>query len=488
VLGVLVAVNSVWESVSGKKKGKSLSKKGWTLRGSLGVSLRVVVTFVFLGVMWSFWSSESVGEWWSVMKQVGTSGGVAWVWLVGGLAALYGVLVVLEVLEGKGWSPFFEERGMTFSTVALRTGVMAVLLAGVGLPQVHERAGAEASAFIVSLQETRLNARDQDIADRGYYEGLMDVRGYTSQLAWSAEVQRPDNWKATMNSEAIRRGEGLLVYELIPNFVGVEKEAPFRTNQWGMRDKEYSKEKPAGTYRAALLGASYEQGSGVLEEETYEALVEARLNDSLAGGTYAAFEILNFSVGGYSPVQNLVVAEKKAFDFDPDVVFYAIHSTEKRRMLMQVERMIKQNRVVEYAYLSDLFARIGVSPEMTQSELRRLLDPHGEEILKWSLEELNRQCIARGIPLVVLYVPTTEEIDGLDPERAPDLMRILEETGIQTLFVEEPYRGYSAEQVQLRPWDTHLSKIGHQAVADRLFETLVRHPYAVMLDVTPAVP
>jgi hypothetical protein len=67
-------------------------------------------------------------------------------------------------------------------------------------------------------------------------------------------------------------------------------------------------------------------------------------------------------------------------------------------------------------------------------------------------------------------------------------MRILEATGIQTLFVEEPYRGYSAEQVQLRPWDTHLSKIGHQAVADRLFETLLRHPDAVMLEVTPAVP
>ncbi|MDZ4701761.1 MAG: hypothetical protein SH809_18760, partial [Rhodothermales bacterium] len=366
------------------------------------------------------------------------------------------------------------------------TGLMALALAGIGLPQVHERAGEQASTFIASIQETRLNARDQDIADRGYYEGLMDVRGYTSQLAWAEEVQRPDDWKATMNSEATRPGEGLLVYELIPNFDGVEKEMPFKTNQWGMRDKEYSKEKPDGVYRMAMLGASYEQGSGVTEEETYEALVETRLNAELAGGAYAGYEILNFSVGGYSPVQNLVVAEKKAFDFQPDLVFYAIHSTEKRRMLMQVERMIKQQREISYPYLSELFARIGVSHEMTQSELRRLLDPHGEEILKWSLEELNRKCIERGIPLVVLYVPTTEEINELDPERAPDLLRILEETGIPTLMVDEPYRGRTPDEVQLRPWDTHLSKIGHEAVAERLYEVLIANDSLVKLGAVAA--
>jgi hypothetical protein len=145
---------------------------------------------------------------------------------------------------------------------------------------------------------------------------------------------------------------------------------------------------------------------------------------------------------------------------------------------MQVERMIKQQREITYPYLSELFARIGVSHEMTQSELRRLLDPHGEEILKWSLEELNRKCNERGIPLVVLYVPTTEEINGLDPERAPDLLRILEETGIPTLMVDEPYRGRTSADVQLRPWDTHLSKIGHEVVAERLYEVLLEAPRA----------
>ncbi len=488
VLGVLVAINSVWESVKGKK-AKSLSKKGWTLQGALGLSLRTVVTFLFLGVMWSFWSSESVGEWWSVMKQVGTSGAPEWLLLLGGLAGLYVVLVALDALEAKGLSPFFEERGMSFSTVAGRTGVMALALAGIGLPQVHQRAGEQASGFISSIQETRLNSRDQDIADRGYYEGLMDAHGYTSQLAWAEEVQRPDDWKATMNSEATRPGEGLLVYELIPNFDGIEKETPFKTNQWGMRDKEYLKEKPEGVYRMAMLGASYEQGSGVTEEETYEALIETRLNAELAGSGYAGYEILNFSVGGYSPVQNLVVAEKKAFDFQPDVVAYAIHSTEKRRMLMQVERMIKQQREISYPYLSELFARIGVSHEMTQTELRRLLDPHGEEILKWSLEELNRKCNERGIPLVVLYVPTTEEIDGLDPERAPDLLRILEETGIPTLMVDEPYRGRTSAEVQLRPWDTHLSKIGHEVVAEHLYDVLLANDALLKLRTpAPAVP
>ncbi|MEZ4700600.1 MAG: hypothetical protein R2834_09755, partial [Rhodothermales bacterium] len=146
VLGVLVAINSVWESVSGTKKGKSLSKKGWTLRGALKLSLKTVSTFVFLGLMWSFWSSDSVSEWVSVMKQAGTSGAGEWLLLLGGLAGLYVVLVVLDVLEAKGWSPFFEERGMSFTTVASRTGLMALVLVGVGMPQVYERAGEDAAS------------------------------------------------------------------------------------------------------------------------------------------------------------------------------------------------------------------------------------------------------------------------------------------------------------------------------------------------------
>ncbi len=472
VLGVLVAINSVWETKAGKKK--RLSVQGFDARAVLKLTLKTVVTFVFLALMWSFWSSESVGEWWTVMGASGGSGAMAWVWVIVGLAGLWAALYLFEWLKAKDIHLFFDEQHMTFERVATRTAAMGLALVMIGLPQVKYRLGPRVNKYISSVQETRLNERDQDLADRGYYEGLM-ATSYTSQLAWVEETQRPANWKATMNSESVQPGEGMLVYELIPSFDGIVKEAPFKTNQWGMRDKEYTREKPAGTYRIALLGASYEQGSGVAREETFEALVEDRLNREHAGQAYNGYEILNYSVGGYSPVQNLVVAEKKALPFEPDAIYYAIHSTEKRRMLMQLERMIQDERSFDHGELRDLLAKSGVSSEMDQIELRRRLNPFGEDILAWSLQTIKKMCESKGIPFVALYIPTTEELEGLDPLRAPALKQILQDSGITTVFVDNPYDGHTAEEVQLRSWDTHLSKKGHELVADRLYEVLLEN-------------
>ena len=69
-------------------------------------------------------------------------------------------------------------------------------------------------------------------------------------------------------------------------------------NRWGMRDRDYEKVKPAGTFRAALMGDSYAVGLGVPPDSTWESLVEARLSASPPKGFERA-EILNFSVGGF---------------------------------------------------------------------------------------------------------------------------------------------------------------------------------------------
>ena len=85
VLGVLVAINSVWETRRGKKK--QLTRK-WQWAPVLKHTLLVVLTFVFLSIMWSFWSSESVSEWWIVMSATSHSGVATWGWLLVGLAGL----------------------------------------------------------------------------------------------------------------------------------------------------------------------------------------------------------------------------------------------------------------------------------------------------------------------------------------------------------------------------------------------------------------
>src|SRR2546430_1564409 len=53
-----------------------------------------------------------------------------------------------------------------------------------------------------------------------------------------------------------------------------EFEMKVKINSLGMRDREYSVEKPKGTYRILVLGDSYTFGSGVQADETYAKLLE----------------------------------------------------------------------------------------------------------------------------------------------------------------------------------------------------------------------
>ena len=58
-------------------------------------------------------------------------------------------------------------------------------------------------------------------------------------------------------------------------------------------------------------------GNGVADNETFEHLVEQRLNNELAG---RKFEILNFAVDGYTLPQQLALLQDRVLQFAPDMV------------------------------------------------------------------------------------------------------------------------------------------------------------------------
>ncbi len=482
ILGMFVVINTI-------KTTKDLTPKddedtGWSWAEASRKAWRILGMFIFMSVLWSFWSSESIADWWSVMM-VGFSASMAeYGWLMLGIFGIFALLVIHLFMDFKGWSLLWDEHKMPFYSVAMRTSIGILALVAVGLPRVNNNFGEQSASFIASLKESRLNDRDQGVLERGYYEGLIDGNSYTSQIWWTDKGEKPDNWKATMNSDAVQPGEDVLVYELIPSYSGIIKDAPFTVNEWGMRDKSYAKEKEPGTFRIAFMGASFEQGAGVDDEEIFPALIEQMLNEQHAGQTYDKYEVLSFAVGGYSPVQTLYLMENKAIEFSPDVIIYAIHSTEKRRLLMQLQKLAQDKRDVSYVFLNDIFAEAGVTKDITHQEARRRLDPFGEKIIQTSFEKMGAFSDAQQIPIIGLFVPSTEEVDGYNEEWHPILRGYAEESGFNVVTLEGAYQGVEAEAVYLAPWDTHLNKRGHKLIADALYKTLVEEDARLQLGLT----
>lgn len=101
-----------------------------------------------------------------------------------------------------------------------------------------------------------------------------------------------------------------------------EGEAYVRINSDGLRDRERTKEKPANTFRVAVLGDSMIEALQVPLEQTASAIIENRLQHcpSLSG---KKVEVINFGVSSYGTAQELQTLRHKVWDYSPDVVLLA---------------------------------------------------------------------------------------------------------------------------------------------------------------------
>ena len=108
-----------------------------------------------------------------------------------------------------------------------------------------------------------------------------------------------------------------IVYELRPNLNTIFAKVPFRTNKFGMRDKDFSKSKPETIIRYACVGDSLTMGRGVKLSGVFHTRLEDRMNHEMKP---KKFEFLNFGVGGYDLRQYIGVIKEKVLKFDPDYI------------------------------------------------------------------------------------------------------------------------------------------------------------------------
>lgn len=83
-------------------------------------------------------------------------------------------------------------------------------------------------------------------------------------------------------------------------------------NRHGMRYREVQQQKPAGVTRVAVLGDSFVWGIGVSDHDRFTEMVEKRSDGK--------FELLNFGVSGYGPIQYYLMFDEIVANFRPDIV------------------------------------------------------------------------------------------------------------------------------------------------------------------------
>ena len=111
----------------------------------------------------------------------------------------------------------------------------------------------------------------------------------------------------------------------------------------GLRDRDYPVERNEN-YRMIFVGDSLTFGWGAEREDTFEYLLEERLNES------GEFEVLNFGIGNFNTVQQFNLFKEKGLKYQPDqvVMFFFINDAEPIRPPSSLEFLSGSQLVTFY--------------------------------------------------------------------------------------------------------------------------------------------
>jgi len=470
-LGTMMVLNTLSESKTSKARGRhARAKREFDLGAKLVTALKILGVFTFMCALWSLWNCNTFGEWLEMLQLHGTgqSAETAAATRTATLVFLPMILLVMAV-EAAG-STEGDHAGPPWRSFATTSFGLVVLLC-FGLPQVYGRFGDEGSKVVQSFRSARLNRLDAEQMQGGYYEDLMNVEKFNVELG-VIRNSAPRGWLELHETEAMRPTDDYRLAELVPGTEMTYKGAHFTVNRWGMRDRDYELAKPPHTFRAAILGASYIMGSGVDDDQSFENLVEDRMNAEW-GADGEQYQILNFAVGGYSPLQRVLAFETEALKFDPDAVLYIAHENEVFRLYRHIAAARDRGQQPPWPELEALLEQIGVTEDMAGDSLDAALKPHVREILQFALTQLARDCQQRNIVPIFCLLPTLEMYG--QPSDIEWMFEMAREAGFHTISLIGVYDECDIFDIRVADWDYHPNVKGHQIIAARLFEELAKH-------------
>ena len=467
ILACLVIVNTLYENRRGRKR--TLGQHSMTIGDITALALRTAGTFAVMAVLWGLWSSDSIRDWIALISVVEmTPGNIALLLLVFlTITVVFGLVIWMNSLADQR-TKTNAKQPTSFASNAITAGAIVVLFL-IGNPVVYRQIGGKAQELISDLTANRLSDLEAALLQRGYYEDLIGVNRFNSQL-WEIYSKRPSDWPTIDQTEAARQTGDNLIVELVPstsiNFHG----ETLSINRWGMRDRDYEKIPAPDTYRIALTGPSFVMGYGVSDDEGFEPLLEDRLNRENAVGPYSTYEILNFAVPGYSAIQNLMVLEQKALPFQPNAMFFMAHQREEEAVVLYLADRISVRAELPYPELMELARQAGVEPGATKVEAERLLQPIRTEILSWTYRRIVEVSRAHGILPVWIFMPTLE--NPLRQEEIAHLSRVAEESGFIVLDLSDAYENQDPDSLVVAYWDKHPNAKGHMLIAEDLYRKL----------------
>jgi hypothetical protein len=240
-----------------------------------------------------------------------------------------------------------------------------------------------------------------------------------------------------------------------------------------MRDRtSITLNKPADTFRIAVVGSSIVMGYGVSDEEVFGRVFENRLNTERTDGA-ARFEVLNFGVGKQWAFHRLIRIQRKVIGFEPDALYYMAHQDELKELVSHPARILAHGLELPSQSLKDVARKAGVTGGMPQGAVQGRLQPYETEILGAIYRAIVDECRGRGIVPVWIYLPMPGTMME-DP--ATELLSIAKGSGFVVCDLSSWAEGQNWDSLFHSTDEYHPNAKGHQLIADALMRMVLTSP------------
>ena len=233
--------------------------------------------------------------------------------------------------------------------------------------------------------------------------------GFARSLDFSMEM-----WKyATQLKRPVANPQLSFVHA--PNSSAFLMGAPVSINSHGLRDREYSEDKPPNTFRVMMLGDSTTFGWGVRQEDTAAKFLERKLNAKLPPG-YDKVEVLNAGVGNYDTVQEVTYYETRGRAFHPDLVILVFFINDPEPVPVEKKGfLIDRSYLIAFATnrFDGILRHMGMRPDWRQYYSSLYDDDRpGFQACKKALGSLADSSRSNGARVLVALLPELHLING----------------------------------------------------------------------------
>jgi lysophospholipase L1-like esterase len=275
-----------------------------------------------------------------------------------------------------------------------------------------------------------------------------------------------------------------------PDLVWTYKPDCEENNAFGVRDRAYSVEKPANTFRIVLIGDSVVEGHRVDIAESFGKKLEELLNT----GSERAFEVIHLARRGYTTQQELVLLKRRAFELEPDLVLWSYclndpldplhHPIGFRTAQLGARSGWSTPSIHVLAFLEHRFflLREKIRSRRCPSEYHRFYHCAYQQKVESQIAEIAEISHERGVPILFVVHPIYHPgayRRYLLTDLHERLTGIAESRGLAAYDLLEAYAGRDVGEVGIisprngSPDVWHPSAAGHRVIADYLFAKLV---------------